>query len=74
MERFTNDELASIYDYLHGHISQAQLAREVKRTRTNIYYYIGRAMEYWVERGVLTFATIKKPEDLGGNDIKDKDE
>ncbi len=64
--KMTNDELVSIYDYLMGHISQAQLAKEIKRTRTNTYYYIGRAADYWIQNGVLSFSTIRKPEDLGG--------
>lgn len=65
----TNDELVSIYDYLMGHISQAQLAKEMKRSRTNTYYYIGRAADYWIQTGVLKFTTIRKPEDLGGKPI-----
>ncbi len=66
---FTNDELASIYDYVQGNITQAQLTREVKRTRTNTYYYLGRAMDYWLRNGVLQFTAIEKQEDLGGSDM-----
>lgn len=66
---FSNEELASIYDYLAGNISQAQLAREIGKTRTNTYYYIGRAVQYWVKHGVLRFTAVEKPEDLGGKDI-----
>lgn len=65
---FTNDELASIFDYLNGHITQAQLSREIKRSRTNTYYYIGRAVQYWVTQGILKFENVKRPEDLGGKE------
>lgn len=67
---FTNDELASIYDYLNGQISQAQLSREVGRSRTNTYYYIGRAVQYWIRKGVIKFNNVTKPEDLGGKDVE----
>lgn len=67
--RFTNDELASIYDYLNGNISQAQLSREIGRTRTNTYYYIGRAVQYWVRQGTLRFTKVTSAEDLGGKDV-----
>lgn len=67
---FTNDELASIYDYLNGQITQAQMAREVGRTRTNAYYYVGRAVQYWIKNGTLRFVKITEPEDLGGKDVK----
>lgn len=67
---FTNDELASIFDYLQGHITQAKLSREIGRTRTNTYYYVGRAVQYWLGRGTLKFDGVLRPEDLGGKDIK----
>lgn len=66
---FTNEELASIYDYIHGTINQAQLARELGRGRTNTYYYIGRAVSYWLEIGVLKFNNVQQPEDLGGSNL-----
>lgn len=68
---FTNDELASIYDYLMGNIPSRQLSKEMKRARTNTYYYIGRAAQYWLQTGVLTFTKIEKPEELGGTDVED---
>jgi hypothetical protein len=67
---FTNDELASIFDYLKGNITQAQLCKEIGRARTNTYYYIGRAVHYWIQMGVLQFNSIEKPEELGGYDNK----
>lgn len=68
---FTNDELASIYDYLKGNITQNQLCKEIGRARTNTYYYIGRAVHYWVQRGVLQFNNVEAQQDLGGSDVKD---
>lgn len=69
VNHLTNDELASIYDYLQGQISQAQLARELNRTRTNTYYYIGRAVDYWLSIGVTKFVNIKDVKELGGIDV-----
>lgn len=68
LTKLTNDELASIYDYLNGQISQAQLSKEIGRTRTNTYYYIGRAVQYWLKVGVLKFTKVSDPNDLGGKD------
>lgn len=65
----TNDELASIYDYLNGQITQAQLSKEIGRTRTNTYYYLGRAVQYWLGNGTLKFSKVTTPEELGGRDI-----
>lgn len=67
---FTNDELASIFDYLQGNITQAQLCKEIGRARTNTYYYIGRAVHYWVATGVLHFTNVEDQKDLGGYDVK----
>jgi hypothetical protein len=69
VNHLTNDELASIYDFLNGHITQVQLAKELKRSRTNTYYYIGRAVDYWLKTGVVKFDQVNKPEDLGGIDV-----
>lgn len=69
---FTNDELASIYDYLKGNISQQELAKELKRARTNTYYYIGRAVQYWLANGTMQFRGVKAQEDLGGHDVDEK--
>lgn len=63
----TNDELASIYDYLQGNISQQQLSKELKRARTNTYYYVGRAVHYWLGMGVIQFTNITDQEELGGS-------
>lgn len=68
----TNDELASIWDYLNGNISQQQLSKEMKRARTNTYYYIGRAVHYWLGTGVIQFNNITKQEELGG-DMKEEE-
>lgn len=68
--KFSNDELASIYDYLNGQISQAQMAKEIGRTRTNSYYYVGRAVQYWLKQGTLRFTKVSAQEDLGGKDIR----
>lgn len=65
----TNDELASIYDYLKGNISQIQLSQELNRSRTNTYYYLGRATHYWIKTGILKFDGVQSPEDLGGEDV-----
>lgn len=62
----TNDELASIYDYLQGNISQQQLSKELRRSRTNTYYYIGRALRYWLSVGVVVFNNVTSQEELGG--------
>jgi len=66
----TNDELASIYDYLRGNITQAQLAKEIGKIRTNTYYYLGRAVKYWLQTGTLRFDGVKSQADLGGCDIE----
>jgi len=66
---FTNDELASIFDYLQGHISQAQLCREIARARTNTYYYVGQALAYWLKIGVIQFTDIKDAKQLGGKEF-----
>lgn len=69
----TNDELASIYDYLNGNITQKQLGKELRRSRTNTYYYVGRAVDYWLQMGLLRFANITKQEELGGKEKEDDD-
>lgn len=63
----TNDELASIWDYLRGNITQQQLARELRRARTNTYYYVGRAVHYWLSIGVLQFTNVTDQAELGGS-------
>lgn len=68
----TNDELASVYDYLQGNISQQQLSAELKRARTNTYYYIGRAVHYWIGIGILQFNNVTSQEELGGS-VKKKE-
>lgn len=68
----TNDELASIYDYLRGNISQQQLGQELRRSRTNTYYYIGRAVHYWLSTGVVQFNSITSQEELGGSPKEEK--
>lgn len=70
LTHLTNDELASIYDYLRGDISQVELAKEIRRSRTNTYYYIGRAVHYWLKTGVLRFNNVRSAEDLGGDDVQ----
>lgn len=62
----TNDELASIWDYLRGNITQQQLTSELRRTRTNTYYYVGRAVHYWLGIGVLQFTNVTDQRELGG--------
>lgn len=69
VNHLTNDELASIYDYLNGFITQAEMARELGKTRTNTYYYIGRAVDYWLRTGVLKFEKIEDTKELGGSDV-----
>jgi hypothetical protein len=70
---FTNDEFASIYDYLQGHISKGRLGVEIKKSRTNTYYYLGRAFEYWLSIGVVQFANITDQKELGGKDVEEKE-
>lgn len=64
-----NRELVQIYDYLRGRITRITLADELGRTRTNTYYYIGRAVHYWLKMGIIKFHKIKDKSDLGGKDI-----
>lgn len=64
--KLTNDELASIWDYLRGNITQQQLSLELRRSRTNTYYYVGRAVRYWLVKGVLKFSNVTTQEELGG--------
>lgn len=73
ISRLNNAELASIYDYLTGAISHAQLVKEVKRMRTNTYYYVGRACDEWISMGILKFERVTRPEDLGGVEEKKGD-
>lgn len=68
----TNDELASYYDYLQGNINQLQLTREVHKTRTNTYYYLGRACEHFLQIGVLRFNPIQDQSELGGMEVPDE--
>ncbi len=71
--QLTNNDMASIYDYLHGSITQEQLGKELNVTRTNTYYYIGRAMAYWLKTNRMQFINITSQSDLGGKEIPDGD-
>ncbi len=64
-----NKDLVLIYKYLKGRITRYQLADDLGRTRTNTYYYIGRAAAYWLRKGILRFRTVKDDKDLGGWDV-----
>lgn len=69
MRRGTNRlaalELRAVYRYLCADISQKQLSDRLKRTRTNTYYYIGRAVHYWVLDGTLEWnENIKSSRDI----------
>jgi hypothetical protein len=67
-----NKELVSIYRYLTRDITQAELSTALGRTRTNTYYYIGRAVHYWFKKGIIRFRKVKDPSELGGMDVKEK--
>lgn len=68
---FRNKELRAIYQYLQEDITQEELARRIGKTRTNTYYYIGRAAHYWINTGMLKWRpAIKGTYDLGGRPPK----
>lgn len=67
----SNAEMAEIYAFLRGDISRRQLTLRINRTRTNTYYYIGRAVEHWIKTGVLRFKRVKDMSDLGGTTTED---
>lgn len=64
--KMTNKELRLVYQYLTGVITRQELSEQLGRSRTNSYYYIGRATWYWVHIGVLQFKPIKRSTELGG--------
>lgn len=66
----TNEELSLVHKYLMDKISRQELSAALGRTRTNTYYYIGRAMFYWFTTGILVFKDIKRKRELGGSDLK----
>lgn len=65
----TNEELVIIYNYLTRKIDRDELSAQLKKTRTNTYYYIGRAAFYWIRLGILKFRVIKDSRELGGDDV-----
>lgn len=67
-----NKELVSIYNYLTNRLTRPELTAKLGRTRTNTYYYIGRATHYWIRRGILRFRKINSSQELGGNDVKEE--
>lgn len=67
-----NEDLKWIYKFLRGEISQMDLSKKVGRTRTNTYYYIGRAVHYWVQNGVIDLKDVKRSRQLGGDDVRSK--
>lgn len=64
-----NEELILVYNYLHQKIDGPELAVGLGHSRTNLYYYIGRAVHFWLKIGVLRFRRIKNTNELGGKDI-----
>lgn len=64
-----NKELVLIYQYLTNKIDRGELADKLNRTRTNTYYYIGRAVSFWLKKGILKFKKIKHTDELGGRDL-----
>lgn len=64
-----NKELTLIYSYLINKIDRSELVDGLGRTRTNTYYYVGRAVTYWLKRGILKFKKIKDTTELGGRDL-----
>lgn len=68
--KLTNAQLLAVYQCLKGDISHTELAQALGKTRTNAYYYIGRAAAYWLRTGVLKFKAKLTAADLGGADIK----
>lgn len=70
---FKNKDLVLIYYYLTNQIDRAELVAGLGRTRTNTYYYVGRAVSYWLKKGVLKFKKIKDTDELGGRDIHNEE-
>jgi hypothetical protein len=64
-----NSELELIYRYLTHRLTRVELADQLGRTRTNTYYYIGRAMHYWMSTGLVRLKRAKSVQDLGGKDL-----
>lgn len=64
-----NYQLKLVYDYLHNEIDRGEMAEQFGRSRTNMYYYIGRAMHYWLKIKVVKFRKVKDPKELGGEDV-----
>lgn len=69
-----NKELQTIYMYLADKITRVELSDQLGRTKTNSYYYIGRAVHYWLRTGVLKFHKVRETRNLGGRDINDNQE
>lgn len=70
--KLSNAQLVAVYLCLQGDISHTELAERLGKTRTNSYYYIGRAVAYWLRTGVLRFKLDITPVDLGGNEAYSK--
>lgn len=64
-----NKDLVLIYQYLHQQIDTRELMTGINRSRTNVYYYIGRAVAFWLKTGVIQFKKISNKKQLGGRDL-----
>ncbi len=64
-----NKDMVIVYRYLTGKIDREEMTKQLHRTRTNTYYYIGRATHYWLKKGVLKFKRISDDRELGGTDL-----
>lgn len=72
--KLKNSELQIIYDHIKNRDSPTELSEALNRTRTNTYYYIGRAVHYWIKTGVLRFKKVNlEPSELGGQDCPIKE-
>ncbi len=69
--KMSDEELTTIYSYLRDDISRRQLTQQLQRTRTNTYYYVGRACHYWIKKGILRFKRVKDTAELGtGSEVE----
>lgn len=60
-------DLEAVYDFLMDKITRQELAERIGHSRTTLYYYVARAMTYWLRTGRLKFDNeVKDAEGLGG--------
>ena len=64
-----NKDMVIVHRYLTGKIDREEMAKQLHRTRTNAYYYIGRCAHYWLKKGILKFKRVSDDRELGGTDL-----